>query len=190
MFSEKRGSRIKEYVPDYVIFDLETTGSSPVNDEVIEIAGVKVRGGVVVDEFSSLVNPGRPISYWSRQITGITDEMVKDSPTFDQVMPCFMEFAQGLPLAGHNIHCFDMKFLYRDAMRYFGMEVGNDYFDTLYMARSVLKDKKGHRLTQLAEYYGISPDGAHRALCDCRMNQKVMECMHKDSLLQNQSGTK
>ena len=68
-----------------------------------------------------------------------------------------------------------MKFIYRDVERYFGKTISNDYIDTLQIARAYLPQLEHHRLVDLAEYYGISPDGAHRALNDCRMNQQIFE---------------
>lgn len=81
---------------------------------------------------------------------------------------------------GHNIHTFDMKFIYRDAEKYWGKTIGNDYIDTLQIARAYLPQLSTHKLTALAEYYDINPDGAHRALNDCRMNQQIFECLAKE----------
>ena len=112
MLSKKAGKKLLEYVPDYVLFDLETTGISWEKDEVVEISAVKVKGGEVVDEFSSLVNPGMPIHYYASEVNGITDDMVADSPSFDKVLEEFLEFAGDAVLVGHNIHTFDMKFIH------------------------------------------------------------------------------
>ena len=86
-----------------------------------------------------------------------------------------MEFAGDMVLVGHNIHSFDMKFICRDSEKFFGQTVGNDYIDTLWMARKCLPRLPHHTLTDLAMYYEISTQGAHRALNDCRMNQQVYE---------------
>lgn len=180
MLSDKAGNRLYKYVPNYVVFDLETTGISPYNDEVVEISGIKVTDGTIVDEFSSLVNPGRPIPWAASSVNGITDDMVKDSPTFEEVFEQFLLWAGDFILVGHNIHSFDMKFLYRDAERYWNKTLDNDYVDTLTFARQVLPELSHHRLVDLAVHYGISPEGAHRALADCRMNQRVFELLAKD----------
>ena len=109
MLAEKAGNKLKnQYVPDYVIFDLETTGISPRNDEVIEISAIKVVGGKIVEEFSTLVNPLRPIPFQATSVNGITDDMVKDAPTFDVVLKDFIDFAGDMILVGHNIHAFDI----------------------------------------------------------------------------------
>ena len=178
--SGKRGKQQTVYRPDYVVFDLETTGISPKWDQVIEISAVKVRNGQVTEEFSSLVNPGRKIPAAASKVNKITDAMVAGAPSFAPVLRKFLDFTEGLLLVGHNIAGFDMKFLYRDAEALLGTVVENDYLDTLQMARSCLPGLAHHRLTDLAGYYGISLEGAHRALNDCRMNQQVYECMEKE----------
>ena len=180
MLSKKTGKKLKTYVPDYVVFDLETTGVSCSSDAVVEISAIKVIGGEVVDEFTMLVNPGRPIPYNASAVNGITDDMVKDSPFFEEVLSDFLEFVGDAVLVGHNIHTFDMKFLYRDAERFWGKTIGNDYIDTLQIARMYLPQLSHHKLVDLAEYYKISTDGAHRALNDCRMNQIVFEHLAKE----------
>ncbi len=180
MLGENKGKLIKNYVPDYVLYDLETTGISWKYDEVIEISAVKVVGGQVVDEFSELVNPGRRIPRAASAVNHITDDMVAKAPTFDFVLSKFLDFIGNSVLAGHNIQSFDMKFLYRDCEKYFGKTLTNDYVDTLLLCRSHLPQLPHHRLGDMAEYYGISSEGAHRALNDCRMNQKVFECVARE----------
>lgn len=175
--STQKGTLINKYTPDYVIFDLETTGISPNYDEVIEISALKVKGGEVVDEFNTLVNPGRKIPFGATKVNGITNAMVAEAPAFSHVLAEFLDFAEGLVLVGHNIARFDMKFIWRDAEQYFGEIPQNNYVDTLQVARKHLPKMDHHRLVDLAEHYGISSVGAHRALNDCYMNQKVYECM-------------
>ncbi|MBE6105882.1 PolC-type DNA polymerase III [Anaerovibrio lipolyticus] len=170
-----KGKQLLEYVPDYVVFDLETTGINCYKDSVVEISAVKVIGGRVEDEFSSLVNPRRSIPYAASRVNGITDDMVAEAPTFDKVLEKFIEFTDGMTLVGHNIHNFDLRFIYRDSEKFYGGIPGNNYVDTLRLARKYLPQLKRHSLTLLAEYYGISTEGAHRALNDCRMNQQVYE---------------
>ncbi|MBD5516527.1 MAG: DNA polymerase III subunit epsilon [Lachnospiraceae bacterium] len=180
MLSRKPGKKLNTYVSDYVVFDLETTGVSCNSDDVVEISAIKVIGGEVVDEFTTLVNPGRPIPYHASEVNGITDDMVKDSPFFEEVLFDFLEFVGDSVLVGHNIHTFDMKFLYRDAERFWGETIGNDYIDTLQVARIYLPQLSHYKLVDLAKHYGISTVGAHRALNDCRMNQIVFEQLAKE----------
>lgn len=180
MLGNNRGSQRNGYVSDYVLFDLETTGTSCYYDEIIEISAVKVRNGRIIDEFSELVNPGRKISYAASMVNNITDDMVKDALPFKEILPDFIDFIGDDVLAGHNIITFDLKFLYRDCEKYFGQQLTNDFVDTLRMAKMVFPDWKHRRLSDLAEYYGISTAGAHRALADCKMNQKVFELLGKE----------
>lgn len=173
------GKRLAKYVPDYVVFDLETTGVSTMQDAIIEISAVKVKNGAVEDTYSTLVNPGRPIPYAASSVNHITDEMVADAPDIAAALPQFLEFAGGSVLVGHNIQSFDLQFLNRAAAKLYGKTLDNDYIDTLYMARSCLPQLHHHRLLDLAAYFGISAEGAHRALNDCLMNQKCFEEMGK-----------
>lgn len=181
MLSNTPGQKLNKFIPDYVIFDLETTGISCKSDEVIEISAIKVINHEVVDEFTTLVNPMRPIPYYASQVNGIYDDMVKNSPVFEDALKNFLDFAGDLILVGHNIHSFDMKFIMRDARKFWNKTVANDYIDTLSLARQCLPELSNYKLVDLAKHYGISSEGAHRALNDCRMNQKVYECLANES---------
>lgn len=180
MLGNTQGKLLNEYIEDYVVFDLETTGVSPYNDEVIEISAVKARKGKVVEEFSQLVNPKRTIPFAASRVNNITDDMVSDAPFFDEVLRHFLEFVGEDVLVGHNIQSFDMKFIYRDCERYFHQLITNDYVDTLILAKRCFPEWRHRRLGDLADYYGISTQGAHRALADCRMNQRVFELLGKE----------
>ncbi|MCR5431742.1 MAG: topoisomerase DNA-binding C4 zinc finger domain-containing protein [Lachnospiraceae bacterium] len=180
MLSHEIGNKLNSYVADYVIFDLETTGVSYVTDQVIEISAIKVKNGTPVDEFTTLVNPMRHIPKDASDVNGITDDMVMDAPIFEVALKQFLDFVGDMVLVGHNICGFDMKFINRDAMKFFGMMVGNDYIDTLPMARACLPTMSHHTLSDLARHYSISTNGAHRALNDCRMNQMVFENLAKE----------
>lgn len=180
MLGEKRGRKQDKYVKDYVVFDLETTGTSSVNDAVIEISAVKVQGGKVADTFSTLVNPQRPIPFCASQINHIYDDMVMEAPVFEEALADFDAFIGDRFLVGHNIHTFDMKFIWRDAEKFWGRTIANDYIDTLSLARQCLPQLSRYKLVDLASYYRISTDGAHRALADCEMNQKVFEKLGKE----------
>ena len=85
----ERGNRLVQYIPDYTVFDLETTGISAHTDDIIEISAVKVRNGVVQDTFSTLVNPGRHIPAQATKVNGITDQMVSEAPLIREAMTEF-----------------------------------------------------------------------------------------------------
>lgn len=180
MFGANRGRKLRDYVSNYVVFDLETTGTSPKTEAIIEISALKVVDGKVVDTFSTLVNPMKPISPGATAVNGITDDMVKDKPTLDVVLPQFNDFVGDYILVGHNIHCFDMKFIWKAAEETFGQTISNDYIDTLPMSRKRLPQLAHHRLVDIAAYYDIDTSGAHRALQDCVMNQLCFEYMQDE----------
>lgn len=181
MIGNDRGKYLREYVKDYVVFDLETTGVSAVKDDIIEISAIKVRDGEVVDTFSTLVNPMRHIPDMASAVNHITDDMVADQPLIHDVIPLFIEFIGDDVLVGHNIHSFDMKFLWRIAGEmYPGLTITNDYLDTLPYSRKKLPQLDHHKLVDIAEHYGLAVGGAHRALFDCEMNQKCFELMSKE----------
>ncbi|MCM1156720.1 MAG: exonuclease domain-containing protein [Roseburia sp.] len=177
--AEKTGKQLNQYVKNYVIFDLETTGLNPTTDRIIEISGIKVRNAKIADTFSTLVNPLVPIPYAATKVNGITDQMVQDAPTLHSALEQFFHFIGTDILVGHNIHTFDMNFLSAAAQQEFGMAVPNDYVDTLRLSRNCLPELSHHRLTDIAKHFGIETDGAHRALNDCTMNQKVYENLGK-----------
>ncbi len=162
------------------MFDLETTGLSRDKDDIIEISAIKVRGNEVVDEFSTLINPGRPLSRAAMAVNHITEEMVATAPTLDEVLPGFLDFIGDDVLMGHNIERFDLPFVYRDCNALYGKVLGNDYVDTLALARLYVRGTTRHGLGVLADYYGIESGGAHRALFDCKMNKKVYDCICND----------
>ncbi len=169
-----RGTRYNKYVENYVVFDLETTGISP-----IEISGIKVVNGKPESEFSTLVNPERPIPYGATKVNGINDTMVKEAPTLKEVFKDFLDFTGNEILVGHNIHTFDLIFLYQAAEELLEQDISNDYVDTLSFARICLPQLGHYKLTDIASHFSIKTDGAHRALNDCIMNQKCYEKMGK-----------
>ncbi|MDO5549593.1 MAG: exonuclease domain-containing protein [Lachnospiraceae bacterium] len=179
MENQRKGKHLTGYVADYVVFDLETTGLSPWSDAIIEISAVKVKGGRVADTFSTLVNPGCPIPARASAVNGITDKMVADAPCLKEAMEKFLDFIGTEVLVGHNIHSFDLNFIHQALSKLYGRVLPNDSIDTLAMARGCLPQLSRHRLTDLAAYFHISTEGAHRALNDCVMNQKCFEEMGK-----------
>ena len=100
----------------YVVFDLETTGLSAVNNRIIEIGAVKVMEGKIVDRFSTFVNPREPIPFEIEQLTSISDEMVIDAPVIEDILPKFLEFCEGCVLIAHNAS-FDAGFIQENCRR-------------------------------------------------------------------------
>ncbi len=188
MKMRNKGNRLNQYVKDYVVFDLETTGINQERDAIIEISAIKVSGSVVQGNYSTLVNPRRYIPAGATAVNGITDEMVADAPDIEVAIAGFIEFIGNDILVGHNIHTFDTNFAYDAAFMSLGKEMNNDYIDTLYMARKCLPQLSHHKLTDVSKHFRIETKGAHRALNDCIMNQRCYEEMGKimDTMLETQ----
>lgn len=148
----------------FVCLDFETTGLSGKKDCVTEIGAVKVLDGAVVQKFSTLVNPGRPIPPRVVSLTGISNDMVEDYPKIQQLLPIFLTFLGDLPLVCHNAK-FDCKFLERDLLN-MGRTIENPVDDTLQLSRLKLKEIPSHSLGYLTDYFSIPLNDAHRAWCD------------------------
>ncbi|WP_228566965.1 DEDD exonuclease domain-containing protein [Nocardia sp. SYP-A9097] len=166
------------YDTTFVVVDLETTGTSPQGDAITEIGAVKVRGGEVLGEFATLVNPGLAIPPQIVQITGITTAMLIDAPPIEQVLPGFLEFANGAVLVAHNAR-FDTGFLRAAAAR---SEIPWPAFQvvcTVQLARRVLnKDEAPSvKLSFLAELLGSQTRPTHRALDDARATVDVLHAL-------------
>ena len=158
------GDRGQTLADDFVVFDIETTGFSPVNDRIIEIGAVKVSGGEVVDRFSAFVNPKVPIPYEIEKLTGIRDEMVLDAPDIEEVLPQFLAFCVDCVLVAHNAN-FDMSFIMENAGR-LGFPTEYTYVDTVGIARVLLPNQNKHTLDAVAKTLGISLENHHRAVDD------------------------
>ena len=160
----------------YVVFDVETTGSAAGKGGAItEIGALKLVGGEVIDQFTTLVNPGRPIDPFVVRLTGITDRMVSDSPSISEVMPRFEEFVEGCVLVGHNVH-FDCSFVTaaRD-----GSPLPNEVLDTLKLARCLVPGLKRYRLSALVSHFGVRQAPNHRALSDAAATTDVFRKLLK-----------
>ena len=124
----------------YVVFDIETTGFSPVKNRIIEIGAVKVVEGKIVDRFSTFVNPRVPIPFRIEQLTSINDEMVMDAPGIEEVLPEFLKFCEGTIFVAHNAN-FDMSFIMENAAQ-LNIELHPTYVDTVGIARVLLRSQK------------------------------------------------
>ena len=152
----------------YVVFDLETTGSSA-KGAITEIGAIKMVRGRRVDEFTTLVDPRQPIEPFVVRLTGITDRMVAGAPDIVEVMALFEEFIEGCVLVGHNAH-FDCSFVTaaRD-----GVPLPNPVLDTLKLARSLVPGLKRYRLASLVSHFGVRATPNHRALSDAAATAEV-----------------
>jgi DNA polymerase III epsilon subunit family exonuclease len=159
---------------EFVVFDVETTGLSPIDgDRIIEIAAVKVKGSVVVDQFYSLVNPQRSIPSRATLVNNITEDMLVTSPVAADILPDMISFIGGACVAGHNVR-FDLNFLcYELALIGRRLNEQTPAVDTLKMARDLLPYLSNHKLAYLARSLGVAVNQTHRAMDDVQLTVAV-----------------
>ncbi|AGB19021.1 PolC-type DNA polymerase III [Thermoanaerobacterium thermosaccharolyticum] len=155
----------------FVVFDIETTGLSSINDSIIEIGAVKIKDCRIVDTFETFVNPQIHISNFITKLTGITDDMVKRYPPIDEVLPKFLEFIKGSTLVAHNAN-FDVTFIKTKAKN-LGIEVDNPVLDTLELSRHMYENLKNYKLDTVAQHLGVSLENHHRAVDDARATAEI-----------------
>ena len=148
----------------FVVFDIETTGFSAVNDRIIEIGAVKVENGMITEKFSEFVNPERPIPFEIEKLTSINDRMVEDAPNISVILPKFMDFCGSSVLVAHNAD-FDTGFI-RHNCEVLGLTYDYTYVDTLGIARSFLEGLKNYKLDTVVEAMGCTLANHHRAVDD------------------------
>ena len=155
----------------YVVFDLETTGFSPVKDKIIEIGAVKVEDGKITDRFSTFVNPGIPVPFEITRLTSITDQMVMDAPGIEVVLPEFLAFIGDAVLVAHNAS-FDVGFLEQN-MRYLDLMPDFTSVDTVALARMLLPTLSKFKLNIVANALNISLENHHRAVDDAGATAEI-----------------
>lgn len=155
----------------FCVFDLETTGFNAGFDKITEIAVAKVKNGKIIDEYTTFVNPERPIPREVQELTHIDDSMVKDAPTIEDVLPKFLKFVEGSTLVAHN-STFDMGFITHFAKK-LNLPVNNNVIDTLAVSRELFESFENHKLGTIAQNLNIDLEGAHRAINDVRATVKV-----------------
>ena len=158
-------------VKDYVCVDIETSGVRVKWDKIIEIGAVKVRDGKAVDTFSELINPGLKLSPYITELTGITDEMLKDKPFIEEVLPRFIEFTGDDVIMGHNI-MFDYSFLKQNAINQ-KLKFDKMGIDTLKIARKTMPELESKALDYLCRYFGILDENHHRAFNDAAVTVEL-----------------
>ncbi|MBT1279934.1 PolC-type DNA polymerase III [Thermoanaerobacter sp. CM-CNRG TB177] len=156
---------------EFTVFDIETTGLSNINDEIIEIGAVKIKEGKIIDTFETFVNPKIPISSFITKLTGIDESMVKDAPSIEEILPKFLEFASNSVLVAHNAN-FDVSFIKSKAKK-FNLNVNNAVLDTLELSRHLYKDLKNYKLDTLAEHLQVKLEHHHRAVDDAMATAEI-----------------
>ncbi len=164
-------------IRDYVALDVETTGLNPAEDRIIEIGMARVIDGVIVAEYSTLVNPQAFLSERITSLTGITDEMLKGKPVIKDIIADIMEFIGDLPILGHNV-VFDYGFIKKAAINN-GIKFERKGIDTLKLSRRLLPEVPKKSLPFLCEHFGIDAGNSHRALDDAISAIKLFEKLYE-----------
>lgn len=158
---------------EYVVFDLETTGFDPYNDRIIEVGAVKLVGSKIVDRFSEFINPKVAIPQKITELTGITQEMVADAKSYEEVIPDFLKFVGESTVVAHNAN-FDVGFITQKC-KLLGLEFENSVIDTLQWSRNMLKNLGRHNLKSLSRYFKISLENHHRAVDDAEATAEIFK---------------
>ncbi|MCR5591129.1 MAG: PolC-type DNA polymerase III [Lachnospiraceae bacterium] len=155
----------------FVVFDLETTGFSPIDNNIIEIGAVKIEGGKITDRFSTFVNPKEPIPYRIEKLTGINDKMVEDAPFVNDALTQFRSFIGDAVLVAHNAS-FDMGFLMAKEEAA-GFDSVHSYVDTLGMSRLLVPEISKFKLDSLCKFFKVSLENHHRAVDDAEATAHI-----------------
>ena len=164
-------SRNQSFDDPYVVFDIETTGFSPLSDRIIEIGAVKVVNGTITDKFSTFVNPDIPIPFRIEQLTSINDSMVLPAPKIDKVLPDFLKFCEGCALVAHNAS-FDVSFIAHNAEE-LGLPFDPTVLDTVTLARVLLPQLNRYKLDTVAKALNVSLENHHRAVDDAGATAEI-----------------
>jgi DNA polymerase III epsilon subunit family exonuclease len=155
---------------EFVVVDVETTGTDPKMADLVEVAAVRVKGGKITDRWSTFVNPGRPIV--GNQMHGITDKDVKGAPSPAEAARKALDFVGGAPLVGHSVG-FDIAFL-EEALGDGTRVQPGSYLDTLVIAREGYPDLENYKLATLAAFFGVELTESHRALPDAEATANLL----------------
>ncbi len=157
----------------FVVVDVETTGLSPFEDRITEIAMMKVQDGELVDEYSTLINPLVSIPYYITELTGIDNLMVQDAPTAREVVPLMSDFLQDAIFTAHNAS-FDWGFVYHTSRRERGLDLYNPQLCTLRLSRKILTSLLSHSLAHVADFLDVPIPARHRASGDAYATALVL----------------
>ncbi|MCI2773803.1 exonuclease domain-containing protein [Staphylococcus petrasii] len=176
-----KGKSLLDFVDDYVVIDVETTGVDPYYDELIEVAAIRYKKEKKIDCFQELIKPQCEISDFISELTGITNEMVQEARNEQEVIKDFYDFIGNSIIIGHNIH-FDINFIYDSLLTHHNIKFKNNFIDTLRLSRRILPNLKKHKLTTLISYYNMDNNGNHRALNDVKLTNGIYQFLKKDAI--------
>ncbi len=163
-----KGKSLVDFPKDYTVIDIEINGNTNENVSLLEVSAIRYRDFKEVDSFSSLISQSREIDWFIKNLTGITDDMVAFAPRTEEVLYNFYDFIGNDILLGYNVN-FDINFLYDYLFELCGLNLSNDFVDVLRISRKVLPKLYSHKQIVVAQHYGISTKGAHRAKVDCEI---------------------
>ncbi|WP_066061045.1 ATP-dependent DNA helicase DinG [Neobacillus soli] len=163
----------------YVVIDLETTGNIPKKgDKIIQFAAVVIENGKITEEFSSLINPKRSIPAFIEELTGLTDEMVKNAPLFSEIAEKVMTLLDGAYFVAHNV-LFDLSFLQEELLQSGVEGFFGPVLDTVEMARILYPTADGYKLSELAEQENLNHDRPHQADSDALVTAELFQIFLK-----------
>lgn len=162
----------------FVVFDIETTGLDPETCEITEIGAVKIVNGVIKERFASFVKISGKIPKEVQEITHITDDMLRNAPSLENVIRDFYDWTRNCIISGYNIIGFDMKFIQK-AGKKFGLKFDNDLLDALIIARTSNLRVSNYKLGTVVNALGITLEGAHRAYNDAHATAQVLLALSK-----------
>lgn len=156
----------------FVSIDIEATGFDPSKADIIELACIRVEGGIITEKFSTLVNPGYFLPKNITELTGITNAMLVGKPKIEEVLPEFLKFIKDSILVAHKIEK-DIAFIDKYYRRLYGKRFRPPHICTLSLAKNLLPNLKGYSLGDLADYFGIEYRRVHRAMDDAQTTAMV-----------------
>ena len=200
----EKGSSLTSIPTEYTLVDIETTGLSPIYDNIIEVALVKIKDSKEINRLNTLIKP--PVSEYYidedeissfketeihtdangdkyiiyyvdnfiTELTGITNEMLETAPTFDEFAPQLYDFIGNDILVGYNVN-FDINFLYDNFTKSIGEKLSNNYFDLLRLSKKILRDLEDYRLETVKCFFEIPQPKEHRALGDCYLANEILK---------------
>lgn len=175
---KSKGINLNKFVDDYVLVDIETTGFSPVKDDIIEIGAIRVVNNQIIQKYNQLIKINKNLEPFTTRLTGITDEMLQTGKKISDVLKEFISFTGKDIIIGHNV-TFDLGFLSYNCKKYLNYNLNNDYVDTLCMARKLIPNSINYKLGTLAEFFNVSYKGAHRGLKDVEITYEVYNNLRK-----------
>ena len=183
---EYKGNSLIAFPDNYCMVDLETTGYSPIWDDIIEIGAIRYSGGKPIEQFQTLVQPpqrddGAYVDEFIEELTGITNEMLASAPSVQEAIVAFSEFLGDSLIVGYNVN-FDVNFLYDQYLRWLEKPLSNDFIDVMRIAKKIYPEMPHHRLKDMLAVYNLVNAKEHRTISDCEATQRCYEKLHEDAI--------